>query len=368
MASVGMLAAGVAHEINNPLAAVIANLDFAIEDLTAITNVGVLPELADLKCTLHDARCGAERVRMIVKDLKIFSRAEEDRHTSVDIERVLESTLRMAWNEIRHRARLVKSFGAVPFVEANESRLGQLFLNLIVNAAQAITEGRADHNEIHVTTRVEPTGRVAVEIRDSGPGIPPEILNKLFTPFFTTKPAGVGTGLGLVICQRIVADLGGEISVESQVGVGTVFKVVLRVATSQPKPDAAVLARPRATRRGRILVVDDDELLRQAVSRTLSREHDLRLVTCAEEALACLDAGLRYDVILCDMMMPVVTGAELYDQILKRAPDQAERIIFLTGGVFSVQTREFLNRVANSCVEKPYDGATLRALVNERVR
>ncbi|MEO8700733.1 MAG: response regulator, partial [Kofleriaceae bacterium] len=209
MASVGTLAAGVAHEINNPLASVIANLDMAIQDVATLGETMTLPH--DLPEELADARSAADRVREIVRDLKIFSRAEEDRRGAVDVELVLESTLRMAWNELRHRGKVVKKFGNVPQVEANDSRLGQVFLNLIINAAHAIPPGNYDANEITITTSTDTAGRVVVAIRDTGAGIPPEVRPRLFTPFFTTKPVGVGTGLGLAISHRIITQFGGTI-------------------------------------------------------------------------------------------------------------------------------------------------------------
>jgi CheY-like chemotaxis protein len=369
MATVGTLAAGVAHEINNPLAAVLANLEFAVDgSAELISEFGSSPRLTGLQESLRDARDSAERVRQIVKDLKIFSRAEEDRRGAVDTQRVMESTLRMAWNEIRHRARLVKLYGRVPHVDANESRLGQVFLNLIVNAAQAVPEGRADSNEIRITTSTDSSGRVVVEIRDTGPGIPPETLKNLFTPFFTTKPAGVGTGLGLAICQRIVTGLGGEISVESHVGVGTTFKVFLPVARGAQEDEPAVPVAASAARRGRVLLIDDDQMIGNAVRRTLSGEHDVEVLTSAQEALELIVAGRRFDVILCDMMMPVVTGMDFYDRLHQAVREQAERVIFLTGGAFTVRAREFLDRVPNVCMEKPFKLQNLRALMNERVR
>jgi PAS domain S-box-containing protein len=369
MASVGRLAAGVAHEINNPLAAVLANLDFAVKDSTElVAEVGSSPRIVELQESLRDARDSAERIRQIVKDLRIFSRAEEDRRGAVDTQRVLESTLRMAWNEIRHRVRLVRSYGKVPHVEANESRLGQVFLNLIVNAAQAIAEGRADANEIRVTTSMDSSSRVVVEIRDTGPGIPPETLRNLFTPFFTTKLAGVGTGLGLVICQRIVTGLGGEITIESQVGVGTTVKVFLLPARGEEEQDVAIPVAATATRRGRVLLIDDEQMIGGVVRRTLSGEHEVKVLTSAQEALDCIVAGQRFDVILCDLMMPVVTGMDFYDQLLQRVRDQAERVVFLTGGEFTVRAREFLDRVPNARMEKPFEVQNLRALVNQRVR
>ena len=242
MASVGTLAAGVAHEINNPLASVIANLDMAIQDVDQLASRVPLP--VDLVDELHDARAASERVRQIVRDLKIFSRSEVDSRGPVDVEAVLESTLRMAWNEIRHRARIVKVYGRVAPVDANESRLGQVFLNLIVNALQSIPEGQYDKNEIRVTTRAD-GDHVLVSIRDTGSGIPHDVRSRLFTPFFTTKPVGVGTGLGLAISHRIVTAFGGTITFDSEVGKGTEFRVTLPLAQARRPTDR----RPRAHRR-----------------------------------------------------------------------------------------------------------------------
>jgi CheY-like chemotaxis protein len=209
---------------------------------------------------------------------------------------------------------------------------------------------------------------VVVEIRDTGPGIPPETLKNLFTPFFTTKPAGVGTGLGLAICQRIVTGLGGEISVESHVGVGTTFKVFLPVARGEREDEPVVRVAACAARRGRVLLIDDDQMIGNAVHRTLSGEHDVEVLTSAKEALDLIVAGRRFDVILCDMMMPVVTGMDFYDRLLQTVREQAERVVFLTGGAFTVRAREFLDRVPNVCMEKPFTLQNLRALMNERVR
>jgi len=365
MASVGTLAAGVAHEINNPLAAVIANLDLAARGLAAaISDRSGAGDLTDVAHEIRDARQSAEHVRQIVRDLKLFSRSEEDRRGPVNVERVLDSSLRMAWNEIRHRSRLVKRYGKVPHVEGNESRLGQVFLNLIVNAAQAIEEGKADVNEIRVTTRVDDAGRVVVDLEDTGQGMPPEVLKRLFTPFFTTKPVGVGTGLGLSICHRIVTSLGGEIAVESTVGRGTVFHVSLPMARFGRAPDTnPSMPVVRPVRRRRVLVIDDELMIAKALHRTLSRDHDVTTLTVAADALCLLQAGEHFDVILCDVMMPQMTGLELYERLVAEAPDQAARMIFLTGGAFTPRARAFLDDIPNHCIEKPFDPQELRALV-----
>src|SRR3954468_2881598 len=362
MASVGTLAAGVAHEINNPLASVIANLDMALQDIVALAETAKLPP--DLSDELKDARTAADRVREIVRDLKIFSRGEEDRHGPVDVEQVLESTVRMAWNELRHRAKLVKNYGKVPPVDAHESRLGQVFLNLIVNAAHAIPPGNYEANEIRLSTSVDPAGRVVVSIRDTGTGIPPEVRPRLFTPFFSTKPVGVGTGLGLAISHRIITQFGGTITYDTEVGKGTTFHIALQAAGAPVAsvPTQKIWTRTPAVRRGNVLVIDDEESLAQALRRFLSVEHNVTAVYRARDALDLLELGTRYDVILCDLMMPQITGMELYAEIVRLDPSQAQRIVFLTGGAFTPTARDFLSSTTNRRIEKPFDLKEVRRL------
>ncbi|MDQ3031270.1 MAG: PAS domain S-box protein [Myxococcota bacterium] len=378
MASVGTLAAGVAHEINNPLVAVIANLDYVAEVLARRLAAGPSAGLAmpteawlveELEGPLDDAREAADRVRFIVRDLKIFSRSPtEEPRGIVDVEAVIESSLRMAWNEIRHRARLVKSYGRVPGVEANEARLGQLFLNLLINAAQALEEGRADVNEIQIVTFLE-DDRVVVEVRDTGAGIRPEIVDRIFDPFFTTKAVGVGTGLGLAICHRIVTDIGGELTVRSELGKGTTFRVLLPLARhDESEVVARAVVAPVPGRRGHILVVDDEELVLRGVKRILAKEHEVVTLVRAADALALCAGGQSFDLILSDLMMPEMTGMDLHRELALVAPAQADRMIFLTGGAFTPGARHFLSEPPKEHLEKPFDAANLRAIVQRYLR
>lgn len=367
MASLGMLAAGVAHEINNPLMAVLGNLQLVLDDLPTRNDSD------DVRQSLKDAHDAAKRVDAIVRDLRLFSRADDDLKNPVDVHGVLESSLRMARAEIRHRARIVRDYQKVPPIEASEARLGQVFLNLIINAAQALPACDSQTHEIHIGTNLDERGRVNITVRDTGCGIPDDVARKLFTPFVTTKPVGVGTGLGLAICQRIVSSLDGEISFVSQVGHGTTFRVVLPAARrvcSVPAP--LPLLRPilpvvPGVQRGRVLIVDDEVLVGSVLSKTLSGEHETHLCTDAREALVLLRQDVGFDVILCDLMMPNMGGMEFYEALIQRLPTYAPRVIFLTGGTFTQQTLDFLERIPNLHLRKPVNLRELRAVVSERI-
>jgi signal transduction histidine kinase len=380
MASVGILAAGVAHEINNPLAILTANLDLASEQLTLMmkqekgpgpaasaeaTAAGGAPiGPAQVSQLLQDAQEAAERIRLIVRDLGSLSRSnDEEQQVPVDLLRVLESSIRMSSNEVRHRAQLVRSFGEVPLVKGSEAKLGQVFINLIVNAAHAIPEGRAATNEIRVVTRTDDAGCAVVEVHDTGSGIAPSILPRIFDAFFTTKAVITGTGLGLAICHRIVTAYGGSISVESQVGRGSIFRTVLPPAqgkVAEAKVSASEVAHGR---RGRILVVDDERMLGVTIQRALADEHEVTAVTTATEAYRLLEGGAEFDLILCDLMMPEMSGMDLYRHLRKLAPDQTKKFVFMTGGAFTTDASRFLAQISNPSIEKPIRASKLRSLV-----
>jgi signal transduction histidine kinase len=382
MASVGTLAAGVAHEINNPLSVVAGNLQVVRQDAEAIAAEleGLPPEargtlggpmervasaVASLRAATSDAEEAAERVRMIVRDLRVFSRPEEDRREPVDVHKVIESSIRMARNELRHRAKVVRRFGTVPLVDANEARLGQVFLNLLVNAAQAIPDGRTDLNTITITTAIE-DGMVTIDIADTGAGIAAEVLPRIFDVFFTTKPIGVGTGLGLAICHRILTAMEGRIEVQSRLGEGTTFRVALRRARSGRTIEMPAVSGvlPEAGRTGTVLVIEDEPALGRVLQRLLA-PHRVTVVTRASEALGRVAAGESFDLILCDLMMPEMTGMDFHAELSRSFPAVAARVVFMSGGAFTPGAREFLERTPNRRIDKPIDTAQLRQLVEE---
>ena len=360
MASVGTLAAGVAHEINNPLACVSANLTLLLEELATVGTTISVAQLGELNQMVIDAQTAAESIGKVIRGLKTFSHTAVEQRVPLEVKRIVEVAISLTANEIHHRARLVTEYGPTPQVEADEARLGQVIVNLLVNAVQAIPAGDNTRHEVRIVTGTE-DGRAVIEVRDTGTGIPQTSLARIFDPFFTTKPIGVGTGLGLSICHNIVTGLGGTIGVATIEGEGTTFRVVLPAARTAPVAKPVVARTPDSTSRAKILVVDDEAAIGVTLTRVL-RAHDVTAVTAAREALSLLEAGVSYDLILSDLMMPEMSGMELYDELSRRFPDAAARVVFISGGAFTAHATTFLEEVPNERLEKPFDPQTIRAL------
>jgi PAS domain S-box-containing protein len=375
MASLGTLAAGVAHEINNPLTYVVGNVEAARAAVLQLAGSGsaqgaLAASLAEIGEALEEAADGAARVRQIVGDLKVFSSPGRDSADElVDVRAVLRSSVNLARRLVTGRARLEEELAEVPWVSGSAARLGQVFLNLLVNAAQAIPSGQPERHRIRVTTRSDGR-RVAVEVSDTGSGIPADRVCRIFDPFFTTKPQGEGTGLGLAICQTIVASHGGEIVVESEPGRGSTFRVVLPIAEAlRPREPAPAPAAEGGApgRRGRILVVDDEPFVLRALERILAPWHDVLLASGGAEALARIGDGAALDGVLCDVMMPGMNGMELYREIARRSPRLAAQVVFVTGGALMGDVRAFLDVAGVPVVEKPFAPAQILEAVQRLV-
>jgi C4-dicarboxylate-specific signal transduction histidine kinase len=236
LAALGSMAAAVGHEMNNPLAFILSNLAFAREELQRLRQGlrgGADPrDLDEVLAALAETAEGADRMKNIVQDLRMLSREPSPYQARVEVHPVLEDSLKLVRNELRNRTRLEKELHPVPMVEADEARLGQVFLNLLLNAAQAMSEEDVSRNVLRVCTRTGPRGEAIIEIRDSGPVIPPDVLARLFEPFFSTHPSAVG--LGLSVSHAIVTGLGGTLRAESSEGQGTTITVILPPAAAAP--------------------------------------------------------------------------------------------------------------------------------------
>jgi PAS domain S-box-containing protein len=392
LASLGALAGGIAHEINNPVAFIglaAGQVAKMIEPEGGTTKPSELERAKQLVQEMGEA---ASRIAHIVGELKLFTRIPEGAHvTPVDVNRMVQMAVTLTSAELRRGARLEINLGELPLVPGEYASLGQAFVNLLFNAAQAIhakREGDTGSNFVRVSTFVA-GGAIVVRVSDTGVGIEPRLLPRIFDPFFKTKDAGDGAGLGLAITHNLVRRVGGDIRVASEPGQGSTFDVVLPLdASSQessdgangpPSAGATSYAVASATNdvaddaqrkavtppRGRVLIVDDEQALAKALARHLADRWDVDTVSTARDALAELSVH-RYDVVACDLRMPDQSGPAIYEAVRRRSPRQASRFIFTTGGNFGTSDDEIHARAASTgrpILEKPFDGAAFESLV-----
>lgn len=356
--SVGTLAAGVAHEINNPLSYVLLNLEFLAKELSrSETTPASRHRLLE---RLTEARHGAHRVRSIAEDLEAFSRREDPSTVGpVDLVRVARSAMRMVSHEVGKRGRLVDALIDVPRVLGDSSRLEQVLVNLLMNAAQALPEPPSPDAEVGVLTRVDGPW-VVLEVTDTGAGIPSELLDRVFDPFFTTKPVGAGTGLGLPISHSIVTSFGGDIAVRSRPSAGTTFRVRLPIAETAPD-DSRHDDSPPALGRLRVVIADDEPQVAHLLSRLLAPNHDVEVFTSGASALSRLLELDTVDVVLCDLLMPEVSGMDLFERLRRERPGLERRIVFMTGGAFTPRAAEFLRNTTNPTLAKPFGFSALQS-------
>jgi len=378
LASIGMLAAGVAHEINNPASFVLANVDSLAgilrkvdETLRAdnvyVKNGSLANMLFDAMTVVQESKEGMARIHRIARDLHSFSRVDDDANSLSDVNSAVDSALTMLRSELRYRATVERSLRATQLVRASAARLGQVFLNLLVNAAHALADLHPRRNRLYVRSR-DDGAFVIVEVEDNGPGIPSDIMPRIFESFFTTKPPELGTGLGLPISLDIVRRAGGDLTAESESGRGAIFRVRLPAALGVPTARTRTsLTSLKAIHRRRVLAVDDEALLLKAFQRMLVSHHDIETKLGAREALRHFSQDRRFDVVLCDLQMPDMSGVELYTAVKQQWPELAERFIFITGGAFSSEARRFLEDPNIACINKPFQLRELLELIEARV-
>jgi PAS domain S-box-containing protein len=365
MAGLGQLVSGIAHELNNPLTSIIGYSQLLLgRRLTA-------PQEADGRLIHQEA----ERAARIVKNLLLFAREARPERRPVNLNEIVERTLALRNYELRvENIELSQDLAQdLPPVVADAAQLQQVLLNLLVNAEQAIRQGSGE-GSIRVRTRKTPRGRVAFEILDSGPGIPQEIIPRIFDPFFSTKPSGAGTGLGLSITCGIVKEHGGDIFVQSQLGHGAKFTVELpaalqAVAPACAQPELACTNRisapaaVRAVRGERVLVVEDEPTVAHLIADVLSEEgHKVEIVLDGRDGLERAIAG-DYALIICDLRMPHLDGRAIHRELVAKGSPMRHRLMFVTGDTLAPRTLEFLEKSGLPFLAKPFLVEELKTVV-----
>ena len=367
-ASMGSLAAGMAHEINNPLTYVIGNLELLQSRLPGTQGSPSEIASAESRTMLSEAIEGANRVAGLVRDLKTFSHSSEEEVEHVDLGEVLDRAAKMVGNEIRHRAKLEIHSESDLEVLANHGRILQVVINLLTNAAHAIDPGSTEKNMIRVTAR-EKSGRIELEVADTGTGIDPELTDRIFEPFFTTKAVGFGMGMGLSITRNVLQSMGGTIEVRYSSPEGTAFMVTLKPAKEAPEISEADPASAQRVKRLesslKILIVDDEEQVLRYLAASLSH-HAVSTQTRGRKAIEGIVQG-DFDIIVCDLMMPEMTGMEIHAELRERCPAAADRMLFMTGGVFVKAAKDFLASVPGRWVEKPVRHGELESRIWKRL-
>jgi PAS domain S-box-containing protein len=356
LAALGTLAAGTAHALNSPLAAVLTDSRFARDEAERI---GAGPELLE---ALDDAIAAARRAASIVKNVQTFARGAEAAGL-VDPAEAASAAADLLAHDLRHRARFERSLAAVPLVRADRNEIVQIVQNLLMNALEALPPGTPGEHAIRLATGTTPDGAAVIEVQDDGVGVPAELRPRIFDPFFTTRADRGGTGLGLSVVHGVASAAGGRVEVESTEGRGATFRVVLPAAAPPPRAIAPAMVSGRA----RILAVDDDELVLRAVSRLLSPLHEVTSVGSGEEALARL-AAERFDAVLCDLMMPGMSGMDLQDALAARGDPAAGHTVFMTGGAFTLRAQAFLASSGRPTLAKPFTPDELLAAIEAALR
>ena len=354
MATIVTLAAGLAHEINNPLMGVLGSLELA-DRLCEKAD----PEPIGVRRHLQNARSAAQHIERLIRDVSSFA-SQQEAVELLDVRPILETALSMVVGAGAAPPRVESRHEPVPPVRASRGALLRVFVNLLDNAVRAVHATLEPC--IRTRTRTTETGHAAIEIEDSGPGIPAEHRGRIFDPFFTTRAPGEGTGLGLSICHSTVRDLHGTIDVESSHGTGATFRVVLPAASSatlaavDPPPKPASVSSS-----ARVLIVDDEPLVRSVLERLLSA-YDVSVVGDGASAIRSLQAD-HFDLLLCDLMLGDVSGLDVIEAATRLPPDRRPQCVLMTGSLLGAREKARLERAGAALLRKPFRTEALLGVV-----
>jgi len=373
LAAVGQLASGVAHELNNPATWVLLGLEAARRRIRQATTriddgpASLARELVAIDESLADVRAGMERMRSVIGDLRTLSRVDSDSPVELDLDEVVRTACQFARPAYHSVARLVLELGGVPPITGDRGRLNQLVTNLVVNAAYAVAEGGGEH-EIVVSTRADGDS-VVLAVEDTGPGIPEALRERVFEPYFTTKPSEIGTGLGLALVRKIAERHGGGARACRGARGGARVEVRLRCCRPfdevTPMPPLPLHAPDGA--RARVLIIDDEPMLLRALEQAIADDHDVVTALGGTAALEVLARDQAFDLIMCDLQMPNVDGVAIHEVLAGSAPELLARIVVMSGGAVTPRAARFMENTRPRVVGKPIDLDHVLALARDAV-
>lgn len=365
LATVGTLTAGIIHEVNNPLTYVLGNLEYINEQISAANDESTYKKtIFELKDIIDVSIKGIQEISSIIKELKGYTRLEQKELSAVNVHEAIQFAINMAYPQFHEVTQLKTDFADnIPLLFLDNHSLQQVFLNLIVNAAQAMELNQRDNNCIIIKTRLE-DDRIRIDISDTGKGMTAEVISKIFEPFYTTKSAGAGTGLGLSICSDIINSIGGEIYVESTLGVGSAFSIYLPIQLKITAADEVNKPVLQQAPRKKIIVIDDEPTLLIIMKRVLEKHHEVMSYNSRAALEFLVKNSDDVDAIVTDLNMPDVNGIDLYNYVAANIPRLKDRMIFVTGGTYTPAVKEFLASVDNICLTKPFTSEQLRQAIN----